>query len=46
MTHAVAGDHARLIQPDDVARAVEFALTFPPNACPTEIMLRVQFPLQ
>ena len=46
MTRAVAGDHARMIQPDDVARAVEFALTFPPNACPIEIMLRVQFPLQ
>lgn len=45
MTAAIAGERARMIQPDDVARTVQFVLTFPANACPTEIVIRPQFPL-
>lgn len=33
------------IQPEDVARTVQFVLTFPSNACPTEILLSPQLPL-
>lgn len=33
------------IQPEDVARTVHFVLTFPNNACPTEILLSPQLPL-
>lgn len=45
MTAAVRGDRSHMIQPDDVARTLEFVLTFPANACPTEIVVRPQFPL-
>jgi NADP-dependent 3-hydroxy acid dehydrogenase YdfG len=45
MTAAVEGDRSHMIQPDDVARTVEFVLEFPTNACPTEIVIRPQFPL-
>jgi NADP-dependent 3-hydroxy acid dehydrogenase YdfG len=31
-----------LLQPDDVASAVRFAVTFPTNGCPTEIRLQPQ----
>jgi len=45
MTAAVSGERSNMIQPDDVAQTVEFVLQFPANACPTEIVLRPQFPL-
>lgn len=45
MTSGVAGDRSHMIQPDDVARTLEFVLEFPSNACPTEIVIRPQFPL-
>jgi len=35
-------DPARMIQPEDIARAVLFVLTMPENACPTEITIRPQ----
>lgn len=35
---------AEFIQPDDVARAVGFVLSFPATACPTEIILSPQQP--
>jgi NADP-dependent 3-hydroxy acid dehydrogenase YdfG len=41
----VEGNRANMIQADDVARAVEFALGFPKSACPTEIVIRRQRPL-
>jgi len=42
MVSDVAGDHGNMIQPDDVARTVEFVLGFPATSCPTEIVLRRQ----
>lgn len=45
MTAGVAGDRSHMIQPDDIARTLEFVLEFPSNACPTEIVIRPQFPL-
>lgn len=45
MTAGVEGDRSHMIQPDDVARTLEFVLEFPTNACPTEIVIRPQFPL-
>ncbi|MFY0691012.1 MAG: SDR family oxidoreductase [Paracoccaceae bacterium] len=45
MTAAIAGERANMIHPDDVAQTVEFVLQFPANACPTEIVIRPQFPL-
>ena len=45
MTAGVEGDRSNMIQPDDVARTLEFVLEFPANACPTEIVIRPQFPL-
>jgi NADP-dependent 3-hydroxy acid dehydrogenase YdfG len=45
MTSGVEGDRSHMIQPDDVARTLEFVLEFPSNACPTEIVIRPQFPL-
>lgn len=45
MTASVEGDRSHMIQPDDVARTLEFVLEFPANACPTEIVIRPQFPL-
>jgi NADP-dependent 3-hydroxy acid dehydrogenase YdfG len=33
---------AQFIQPDDVAQTVQFVLTFPNTACPTEILLSPQ----
>lgn len=45
MTTGVEGDRSHMIQPDDVARTLEFVLEFPANACPTEIVIRPQFPL-
>ena len=45
MTAGVEGDRSHMIQPDDVARTVELVLGFPANACPTEIVIRPQFPL-
>ena len=45
MTAGVEGDRSHMIQPDDVARTVRFILEFPTNACPTEIVIRPQFPL-
>lgn len=45
MTAAVQGERSNMIQPDDVAQTVEFVLQFPANACPTEIVIRPQFPL-
>ena len=44
-TDMVAGrglDMDRMIQPDDVARAVIFVATFPDTACPTEIVIEPQ----
>lgn len=35
-------DKAKMIQPEDVAAAVAFALAFPANACPTEIAIQPQ----
>lgn len=35
-------DPDRLLQPDDVAAAVRFVLTFPDRGCPTEIRLQPQ----
>lgn len=35
-------DKAKMIQPEDVARAARFVLDFPANACPTEISLQPQ----
>ena len=32
----------KMIQPDDVAKAVEFVLTYPDNACPIEIQIMPQ----
>lgn len=46
MTSAIPGNRANMIQPEDVARTVSFVLQFPANACPTEIVIRPQFPLQ
>ena len=45
MTASVEGDRSHMIQPDDVARTLQFVLEFPSNACPTEIVIRPQFPL-
>ncbi len=45
MTAGVEGDRSHMIQPDDVARTLQFVLEFPSNACPTEIVIRPQFPL-
>ena len=45
MVTFVEGNRANMIQADDVARAVEFALCFPKSACPTEIVIRRQRPL-
>lgn len=45
MTSAVTGDRRNMIQAVDVAQTVSFMLKFPPNVCPTEIVLRPQFPL-
>lgn len=45
MTEHVDGDHERMIQPEDIAQTVEFALRFPSTGCPTEIVVRPQFPL-
>lgn len=45
MAAHVPGDHDNMIQPDDVAQTVEFALRFPTTSCPTEIVLRPQRPL-
>ncbi len=45
MTAAISGERSNMIQPDDVAQTVEFVLQFPGNACPTEIVIRPQFPL-
>ncbi len=45
MTEGVEGDRSHMIQPDDIARTLEFVLEFPANACPTEIVIRPQFPL-
>ncbi len=45
MAGFVDGDHAKMIQPADIARTIAFALGFPANACPTEIVIRPQFPL-
>lgn len=45
MTFGVEGDRSKMIQPDDVAGTLEFVLEFPSNACPTEIVIRPQFPL-
>lgn len=45
MTAGVQGERSHMIQPDDVARTVHFVLEFPANACPTEIVIRPQFPL-
>lgn len=36
-------DHAKMIQPIDVASAVIWAVKTPKNACPTDITLRPQF---
>lgn len=46
MTSAVAGDREKMIQAEDIARTVSFLLRFPANACPTEVVIRPQFPLQ
>ncbi len=43
MADVADGDRAAMIRPDDVARAVEFALSFPTSSCPTEIVLRRQW---
>lgn len=43
MAGVVDGDREAMIRPDDVARAVEFALTFPTSSCPTEIVIRRQW---
>jgi len=42
VTADIGLDLAKAIQPDDVAAAVRFVLTFPPSACPTEILLSPQ----
>lgn len=39
---ALQKEPAELIQPEDVADAVEFVLKFPINACPTEIVIQPQ----
>lgn len=44
MVTDVPGDKDKMIQPGDIARAIEFVLTFPSNACPTEIVIRPQYP--
>ncbi len=44
-TSMVASDQlerARMVQPEDIARAVLFVLTMPETACPTEITIRPQ----
>mmetsp|Transcript_117337 Transcript_117337/g.373850 ORF Transcript_117337/g.373850 Transcript_117337/m.373850 type:complete len:302 (-) Transcript_117337:175-1080(-) len=33
----------KMIQPDDIAHAVEFVLSFPSSACPTEMLIRPQY---
>ncbi len=45
MTSYVDGDHAKMIQPDDIAQTVSFILQFPTTGCPTEIVIRPQLPL-
>ena len=35
-------DESKMIQPEDIARAVLFVLTMPATACPTEITIRPQ----
>ena len=32
----------KMIQPEDIAKAVLFVLKFPDTACPTEIVIRPQ----
>ncbi|RYH07004.1 SDR family oxidoreductase [Tropicimonas sp. IMCC6043] len=45
MTSAVPGDREKMIQAEDIARTVSFLFRFPANACPTEVVIRPQFPL-
>lgn len=42
VTADIAIDPAKAIQPEDVAAAVRFVVTFPNSACPTEILLSPQ----
>lgn len=45
-THMTAEDkldHKKMIQPNDIASAVIWALRMPANACPTDITIRPQF---
>lgn len=42
MTSEDKADHAKMIQPQDVASAVMFALRMPENACSTDITIRPQ----
>ena len=35
-------DPKKMIQPDDVAKAVLFVLKFPDTSCPTEILIKPQ----
>jgi NADP-dependent 3-hydroxy acid dehydrogenase YdfG len=46
MTSSVPGDRNKMIQAEDIARTVSFLLRFPANACPTEVVIRPQFPLR
>lgn len=43
MTAEDHADHNKMIQPQDVASAVIWALHMPANACPTDITIRPQF---
>ncbi|MCP5071737.1 MAG: SDR family oxidoreductase [Rhodobacteraceae bacterium] len=45
MTTNVPGDREKMIGAIDVAQTVSFMLKFPPNVCPTEVVLRPQFQL-
>jgi NADP-dependent 3-hydroxy acid dehydrogenase YdfG len=42
MTAGDKGDHDKMIQPQDIASAVLWALRMPANACPTDITIRPQ----
>ncbi|NIO39020.1 MAG: SDR family NAD(P)-dependent oxidoreductase, partial [Burkholderiales bacterium] len=42
MTSAMGLSIEKMIQPDDVAMAVDFVLTYPDTACPIEIQIMPQ----
>ncbi|BDI30168.1 aldehyde dehydrogenase [Capsulimonas corticalis] len=42
ITHDIGADHAKMIQPEDIAEAARYVLRSPSRVCPTEILLQPQ----